>query len=113
MTTKLPLGAVLMELALQCHRRGLALTANWIPRSQNIPADAITNQDYHDFDEAHRVPVDFRALPFEKLHDLLRLSATFVKEKAQLTALQACGFSGNAGGRRKKPRHSLRVREPW
>ena len=112
MTTKFPLGAVLMELALQCHRRGLVLTASWIPRLQNVPADAITNHDYHDFDKYLRVAVAFQALGFEKLHELLQLGKDFIKERHVAKSVNLKEGLANDTKRGKNQRHSLRVREP-
>ena len=44
MTTKFPLGVVLMELACQLSLRRACLHARWIPRLENEEADALTNE---------------------------------------------------------------------
>ena len=46
LTTKYPLGAVLMELAHQMRKRNLVLCAHWLPGLENEEADALTNFDY-------------------------------------------------------------------
>ena len=46
LTTKYPLGVVLMELAHQTRLRRMVLMANWLPRLQNDEADALTNLDF-------------------------------------------------------------------
>ena len=46
LTTRFPLSALLMEIALQLRARGLALDLKWILRAQNMEADAITNADF-------------------------------------------------------------------
>ena len=54
LTTKYPLGVVLMELATQLGRRAVTLRADWLPRLQNEEADALTNMDFRHFvDESH------------------------------------------------------------
>ena len=50
LTTKYPLGVILMELAHQMRRRRLILRARWLPRLQNEEADQLTNNEFHNFD---------------------------------------------------------------
>ena len=50
MTTKFPLGIILMELAHQLGLRRAVLRAEWLPRLQNEEADALTNAGFHTFD---------------------------------------------------------------
>ena len=54
LTTKYPLGVVLMELAVQVGLRKATIRANWIPRLQNEEADALTNSEFHHFDRAKK-----------------------------------------------------------
>ena len=70
LTTKYPLGVVLMELATQLGRRAATLRADWIPRLQNEEADALTNWEFRHFDMAKRIDVDLAKLNFY----VLRLS---------------------------------------
>ena len=46
LTTKFPLACFLMELALQLQSREADLELFWLPRLQNVEADALTNQCY-------------------------------------------------------------------
>ena len=55
MTTKFPLGVVLMELACQLGLRRACMHARWIPRLQNEEADALTNGDFRHFDPKRRI----------------------------------------------------------
>ena len=55
LTTKFPLGLILIELSYQLARRRMALRAEWVPRLQNEEADALTNGEYHAFDPDRRV----------------------------------------------------------
>ena len=50
LTTKYPLGVVLMELAHKMRVRRLVLRAHWLPRLENEEADALTNFDFRHFD---------------------------------------------------------------
>ena len=58
LTTKFPLNAFLMELAIQLQRRGAELHLFWLPRLQNVEADAWTNNDTARFDPFWRVRLD-------------------------------------------------------
>ena len=62
LTTKYPLGVILMELAHQCRVRRVALRAAWLPRLQHEEADALTNLDFRHFDAARRIQVDLGKL---------------------------------------------------
>ena len=57
MTTKFPLNVILMELVCQLQKRQYHLDLQWIPRLQNIEADALTNGDFEGF------------CPLERRHD--------------------------------------------
>ena len=46
MTTKYPLGVILVELCHQLSLRHAALRAHWVPRDQNVEADSLTNSDF-------------------------------------------------------------------
>ena len=106
MTTKFPLCAVLMEVALQSFYKGFVLNASWIPRLQNIPADAITNEHYNDFSPVNQVQVDFVHLPFIQLPELLEAGQKFMVEK------EAVKSSDDDSNKRPKV-EPLRVRDPW
>ena len=43
MTTKMPLGLILIELAAQLQHRPVELSLEWVPREQSEEADALTN----------------------------------------------------------------------
>merc|ERR1739841_63675 len=69
LTTKYPLGVVLMELAVQLSLRNAILRADWIPRLQNEEADALTNSDFRHFNPEKRIQVDLDSIGFRILHD--------------------------------------------
>eukprot|EP00435_Cladocopium_sp_Y103_P010320 s1590_g2.t1 len=60
LTTKFPLCAFLMELALQLHINKVDLELYWLPRLQNTEADSLTNDDASKFDTKFRVRFEAR-----------------------------------------------------
>ena len=80
MTTKLPLGIFLVELAAQLEKRRTELSLEWVPREQNEEADALANEDVRGFDPALRVPVKLENLGFLHLPGLLDFHEAFRKE---------------------------------
>ena len=80
MTTKYPLGIILVELCHQLARRRAALRAQWVPRLENEEADALTNSDFRHFRAESRLEVDPAALPFGVLPRLLEQGELFVSE---------------------------------
>ena len=57
LTTRFPLAAFLMELAMHLQMVGANLELYWLPRLQNQEADALTNNDLTRFDEQLRQKV--------------------------------------------------------
>jgi len=117
LTTKYPLGLVLMELSHQMRRRSAILRATWLPRLQNEEADALTNLDFRHFDLKKRIQVDVKKLDFHLLNDLLDVGDAYVKElQTQQDARKAEEISGGRTGRKRKRLaggQSLRERDPW
>ena len=118
LTTKLPLAAVLMELSLQAEKRGILVELSWIPRLQNVEADALTNEDFAQFDASRRKEVDWPALDFSILPQLLDTMAAFNEELeagkcAKKTEALAVTLPVKQAQPRKKRRVPLREREPW
>ena len=64
LSSSFPLSVVLMEVSLQLHRMNARLMLRWIPREQNIQADALTNKVFHSFWEENRVHMDFEDIDF-------------------------------------------------
>ena len=84
MTTKYPLGVVLMELACQAGRKRAALRARWIPRLQNEEADALTNSEFHHFRPENRIEVDLGKLGFVVMDELIAEGENYLSELAEL-----------------------------
>ena len=107
LTTKYPLGVVLMELAHQMRVRRLVLRAHWLPRLENEEADALTNADFRHFKKENRIDVKLEDLKLAVLNDLFKAGEEFVsaleseKERAKL---QASELEGAVPKERKQKR---------
>ena len=116
MTTKFPLGVVLMELACQLGIRRACMHARWIPRLQNEEADALTNGDFRHFDSKLRIAVDLDKLGFLVMTDLFREGEEYVKDLAELKKAEAPkkrALDGEGSKRQVKKGPTLRERDPW
>ena len=105
LTTKYPLGVILMELAHQMRRRRLVLRAHWLPRDQNEEADALTNFDYSHFDMGKRIEVDLDKLDFKVLPDLFACGESFhaeLKSKREEEKARVQTRRDRAEGKRRK-----------
>ena len=80
MTTKYPLGVILMELSCQLGFRRACLHTRWIPRLQNEEADALTNGDFQHFGPKLRIPVSLDQLQFRVVNELFEEGETYVAE---------------------------------
>lgn len=83
LTTKYPLGVVLMELSHQCRVGKLVLRAHWIPLLENEEADALTNLDFSHFSANNRVEVGIDILEFGVLPRLFNEGQDYMKELAE------------------------------
>jgi hypothetical protein len=78
LTTKYPLGIVLMELAHQMRLRRVMLRAHWLPRLENEEADALTNMDFRHFDQSKRIEVELKDLKFGVLDRLFETGEDYI-----------------------------------
>ena len=115
LTTKYPLGVVLMELAVQLGTRNATLRADWIPRLQNEEADALTNSDFSHFDPAKRIEVDLEKLKFVVLNDLFSVGDAYVEELNTIKALEQERKAQSSGAPlpKRKKSEALREKDPW
>ena len=116
LTTKYPLGVVLMELAVQLSLRNAILRADWIPRLQNEEADALTNSDFRHFRPEKRIEVDLDSIGFRILNDFFRVGDAYVGElQALKEATKARKAEMGARGSEPKRKKSEALREvaPW
>ena len=113
MTTKYPLGLILIELSHQLSQRRAALRAKWVPRLENEEADALTNADFRHVSKEHRIEVNLDSLPFGVLPQLLETGETYLKELDTLKAAKAVTWNVAAQKRRKIKGEALRDTQPW
>ena len=119
LTTRYPLGVVLMELAHQMKKRRMVLRARWLPRLQNQEADDLTNMELRHFDPKKRIQVDIANLGLDLMHALFEVGDEYLAdlekiraaEKLKVDAKRQSG--GRLAGRKSKKEQSLRDKEPW
>ena len=114
LTTRYPLGIVLMECAHQMRKRRLLLRANWLPRDQNEEADALTNADYRFFNPKRRIRVDLEKIGFEVLPELFEHGERYLTElEAQRAKAKEEATKRGRRDRGKQKREPLAVKDPW
>ena len=82
LTTKFPLCAFLMELAVRLQREAADLHLYWLPRLQNEESDQLTNCDYR-FDPAKRLRLDWQQYKGFVLQDMLDAGLELYEEISQ------------------------------
>ena len=115
MTTTFPLNVVLMELAEQLETRGSWLNVNWVPRQQNVEADALTNGEFHDFDPARRVDIRPEAIQWILLPEMMAAGGGMVKELAEerQKRREERKWRKQGGKKKRRAREALRDKQPW
>ena len=119
LTTRYPLGVVLMELAHQMKKRRVVLRARWLPRLQNQEADDLTNFELRHFDPKKRIQVDINELGLDLMHSLFEVGDSYMadleklkaEDKLKVEAKRAKG--GRLAGPKGKKLKSLRETQPW
>ena len=122
LTTRYPLGVVLMELAHQMKIRRTLLRARWLPRLQNQEADDLTNDEFRHFDPKKRIKVEMADLEFRIMNSLFsvgdaymaELEAARTAEKEKLARRKVRGGSAGVGRtKRRKRSPGMRETDPW
>ena len=108
LTTKFPLNAFLMELAVQLQKRGAELHLFWLPRLQNVEADALTNNDTARFEPSLRVRFDLTSFKGALLHDFLDAGTQLYQEIKKTKAARV-----STKVQKIAKSDTLRVRDPW
>ena len=117
LTTRYPLGVVLMELAHQMKLRRMLLRARWVPRFQNQEADDLTNDEFRHFYPKKRIQVDLKDLNFKIMNQLFEVGDDYIKqleatrESEKRRAQSKLGGSGT--GKAPKRDRPLRESDPW
>jgi hypothetical protein len=113
-TTKAPLSMILMELAVQCRKRGIVLHLAWLPRLQNIEADELSNGVTHQFDPRLRINCKVEELEFEILNELLEYSEELYSDAAARKGkrkLDICPVSNTGTNMDSLPTHGRQTAE--
>ena len=108
LTTKFPLAAFLIELAMQLQCVGADLELYWLPRLQSQEADALTNDDLTRFDERLRMSFDLSTFKGLILSDMLACGTELYEE---IRAAQRRKTERH--GQRGRKSDALRVAQPW
>lgn len=108
LTTKFPLSAFLMELATQLQSRGADLQLHWLPRLQNIEADALTNSIFAGFTPEKRMRFEFGSFKGHILSDLLACGIELYDE---IRTSRAAKMHNPCSELSKED--TLRMRAPW
>ena len=108
MSTKMPVGAVLIQFALLLTKKDIDLSLTWTPRELNAEADALTNEDFSGFDEALRVRVELKDLDLKAMFQVLEAWGDLDEEikKRRLD----CALGTKPTGAHKKRK---REKQPW
>ena len=70
LTTKLPLGALLLQFHTKLWDNGLWMDLRWRPRGENVEADQLTNLVFTDFNLANRVDLQYAQMDLRLLESL-------------------------------------------
>ena len=115
LTTKYPLGVILMELACQAGRKRASFRPRWIPRLQNEEADALTNSEFHHFRPENRIEVDLGKLEFIVMNELFATGEEYLAELASLKEGEKRKMTEEekTPARKRPASEALREKDPW
>ena len=109
LTTKFPLCAVIMELAVRMEEAKARVDVHWTPRDRNAEADRLANGDCSGFDPALRLDLDWAHIKWRVLDKLIATGQAFHAQKLED---RAAGLRRQTWRKRKRG-HRLRDRDPW
>ena len=93
---------------MQMQLMQLEMELQWIPREQNVEADALTNLEFEAFDPSKRIAVQLENLDFRILPELMQLAAK-VDEEIVLKK----SSKEKEKPAKPDPSKKLRVSQPW
>ena len=70
LSTKLPLGIMLLQHCIKCWDNGIWVDLRWRPREENKEADDLTNERFCDFQSSNRVQIRYQDLDTRILSSL-------------------------------------------
>ena len=77
LSTKLPLGLMLLQQCIKCWDNGLWVDIRWRPRNENVEADNLTNDRFDGFSFSHSVQISYQDLDTRILDSLQKSLAEF------------------------------------
>ena len=83
LTTKFPLCAVIMELAVRMEEAKARVDVHWTPRDRNAEADRLANGDCSGFDPALRLDLDWAHIKWRVLDKLIATGQAFHAQKLE------------------------------
>ena len=107
MTTKFPLCAFLLELALQLQLKSTELQLRWLPRLQNVEADRLTNGDFTGFSDCKRLRFSVDEFSGVVLSDVLELGSDLYGSIREAKA------KGKLRIPKTRREDTLKCRDPW
>ena len=113
MSCKYPLSIVVMELAAQMKKFEMELNLGWVPRGQNVEADALTNSEFEGFDPDKRINVAFEDLPFLVMDRLMAKAAELDGEIKLAKSSKEVKGDRPVDTLPKKKRGQTRWEDPW
>lgn len=119
LTTRHPLGIVLMELAHQMKQRRIVLRARWLPRQQNQEADDLTNAEYRHSDPRNRIEMNVQDPGSNIMDSLFKEGDAYIAELEQNRASEKrkkearLAKGREAGARKGRKERSMRETDPW
>jgi hypothetical protein len=112
-STKWPIVALMIELSEQLRKRKALLDLVWVPRDDNTEADELTNLDYHSFDMANRIEVEFKTIKWEVLPDILQVSEDLYKDVCQQRETRKSRNIQPIAKRKRAVAGKLKWTDPW
>ena len=99
-----------MELAAQCHQRGIRLRLDWAPREQNVEADELSEGIARRCISGLRVGAELWSLPFLVLPSMMAHGEDLYEGLAHMRVDKRAVTAAADSLRHKKPRTHL---ESW
>ena len=109
LSTKRPLGPLLMELTTELYRRQTWLDLTWASRTENVEADALTNEDFRGFDPALRRELRWEQVSLPIATELMSAEPEFAAALEELRGAkraEAAGGPPNLRPRQRKRAHA-------
>lgn len=77
LTTKLPLGLLILQFFTKVWDNSLWIDLRWRPREENVEADRLTNSVFSDFSEANRIEFEYHHMDLVVLDQLQKVLVEF------------------------------------